>query len=636
MPLENLWLYVLAALLLLAAHVIRSARWALLFAPYEITRRFDLLLGLSLGYAINTVIPWRLGELFRIWFVSSKTSLRLSHVASTVVAERLADLLAVSIIIVYVILGNGGRDHDGWPFLAISLTGLALVLLFCGLVRRSGKARRVFWNAASVFNDRIRNDLIDLAWSISEMVLGGALLKTRFLVTTVVMWTLYISSYAAFAYASAQSLPDMIFTMLGSPLKPVMGPVTSGENAMVMAVLLFTGFPVLGILLYGGIKQLPAALRLINARGRYGFYGAKGILSRSRHRFKGETEYRYFLSSLFSGNNTVATSFGLDAIDDGKVHKLFPGGSDAITAMVEVDEHLVIRKFAVGAAGDKLKAQREWLGSYRSDRFPLVDIIRDCKKPQSYHYDMPLVVASSDFYDFIHTHPIQESKRVLAEVMEHITAFHEGHTSEVAADAVVKKYLAEKAVGNVTVILDFARSILGDRYTVNGMEFHLDQWKFLQDPSWLMAQITDRSTGIVHGDLTIENIIIAPQQTPDWYIIDPNPDNVFNTRLIDWAKLMQSVHLGYEGLNRNFSCSVRDSSIQLLFTKSQAYTELHQQLESVIRSKYGEQGLREVYFHELINYLRLIPYKIRQDAQKGVCFFGCASILLKRYLERAV
>ncbi len=636
MPVENLWIYAVASLLLLAAHVIRSARWALLFAPHDITRRFDLLLGLALGYAINTIIPWRLGELFRIWFVASKTSLRLSHVASTVVAERLADLLAVSLITIYIILGNGGKVSDGWAFLAISMTALALVLLCCRLIRRSNKARRLIWNAASVFNDQIRNDLIDLAWSISEMVLGGALLKPRFLITTIVMWTLYIASYAAFAYASAQSLPDMIFTMLGSPLKPVMDPATARENPVVLAVLLFTAFPVLGVLLYGGMKQLPAVVRLFNARGRYGFYGVKGMLSRTRHRFKGEAEYKYFLTSLFSGNNNVAISFGLDAIDDGKVHKLFPGGSDAITAMVEVNERLVIRKFAVGAAGDKLRAQREWLGNYRSNSFPLVDIIRDCQKPQSYHYDMPLVVASNDFYDFIHTNPVAQSKRVLTEVIEHITRFHDSHSAEAASDAIVQKYLADKAVANAGVIIKFAKTFLAERYRVNGMEFNLEQWKFLQDPGWLLAQISDRSTGVVHGDLTIENIIIAPQQSPDWYIIDPNPDNVFNTRLIDWAKLMQSVHLGYEGLNRNFSCTVGDNSIQLLFTRSQAYTELHNQLESLIRSKYGEEGLREIYFHELINYLRLIPYKIRQDPQKGICFFGCASILLKRYLERAV
>lgn len=633
MPIENVWLYVLASTLLLAAHVVRTARWALLFSPYEISRRFDLLLGLALGYAINTIFPWRLGELFRIWFVASKTSLRITHVASTVVAERFADLIAVSIIALYILVS---ADSAGWPFLMISLISVLLIVLLCILVRKSKRCRRILWDITSVFNEKIRNSCIDLVWSVSEMVLGGALLKPRFLVTTVAMWALYICSYAAFAEASGQRLPEIIFTMLGTPLRPSVDPVLAGAHNTVVTLLLFTGVPVLGVLMYGAMKQLPAILYLLNARTRYGWYGNQVKLRRTRHRFKGEAEYRYFLASLFSGGNQVAISFGLDAIDDGKVHKLFPGGSDAITAMVEVNERLLIRKFAVGAAGVKLKLQRDWLENHGFNGLPLVKIVGDCQKIQSYHYDMPLVVASSDFYDFIHTNPIEESKRVLSEVIEQITEFHDFHSGAPADEALIKKYLAEKAAGNATLILDFAHKFFDASYSINGSEFTLDQWDFLLDPEWLFSQISSRSTSVVHGDLTVENIIIAPQKTPNWYIIDPNPDNIFNTRLIDLAKLMQSVHLGYEGLNRNFSCLVENNSIQLLFTKSQAYTELHHQLEATIRAQHGEDGLREIYFHELINYLRLIPYKIRQDPNKGLCFFGCASLLLKRYLERAI
>ena len=41
--------------------------------------------------------------------------------------------------------------------------------------------------------------------------------------------------------------------------------------------------------------------------------------------------------------------------------------------------------------------------------------------------------------------------------------------------------------------------------------------------------------------------------------------------------------------------------------------------------------MREVAFHELVHYLRLIPYKIRTDPQKGVTFFACAALLLRQY-----
>jgi hypothetical protein len=205
-----------------------------------------------------------------------------------------------------------------------------------------------------------------------------------------------------------------------------------------------------------------------------------------------------------------------------------------------------------------------------------------------------------------------------------------------ADEALVRKYLLEKAVNNAAVVLNFAKTIFENDYAINGKHFDLRQWDRLLDLDWLSRQVSRRTTTVVHGDLTIENIIVAPQHERGWYIIDPNPDNIFNTRLIDWAKLMQSVHLGYEGLNRNFNCILAKNSIQLALAKSLAYTELHAHLEELTRQQHGSDGLREVYFHELINYLRLTPYKIRHDPKKGVCFFGCTSILLSRYMEMAV
>ena len=633
MLMENLWLYAIASFLLLLAHVIRTARWALLFHAQEIHRRFDLLLGLSFGYAINAIVPWRLGELARIWFVANKASVRVSYVATTVVAERLTDLMVVSVIAFYALVDV---NNDAWLFPVISLSLSLSLILLAYLVNKSQGIRQGIWRIASVFNDRIRFNCVDFFWSLSEMIVGGALIKPRFLLTTMIMWIFYIFSYAVFTYASGEGLPAMIFAMLGSPLRPAVEQFAVGDKTAALILLGYTGFPVLGVLIYGGMKQLPGILRVLDARRRYGWYSDLRSLRNSRNRYKGEVEYEYFLTSLFSGDNKVATSFGLEAIDDGTVHKLFVGGSDAITAMVEVNEHLVIRKFAVGAAGNKLKAQHDWLGNYVSEAFPLVNIIRDCQKVGSYHYDMPLVVPSNDFYDFIHTNPIEGSKRVISEVVGGITLFHAQHNGSIADEILVRKYLLEKAINNATSILNFAKTFFNQYYTLNGVQFDLKQWEYLLDLDWLSKQITDRSTTVVHGDLTIENIIIAPQNNPNWYIIDPNPDNIFNTKLIDWAKLMQSVHLGYEGLNRNFSCVVENDSIQLAFTKSQAYTVLHNQLEVLTRQHLGEDGLREVYFHELINYLRLTPYKIRQDAKKGMCFFGCTSILLNRYLERAL
>jgi hypothetical protein len=97
---------------------------------------------------------------------------------------------------------------------------------------------------------------------------------------------------------------------------------------------------------------------------------------------------------------------------------------------------------------------------------------------------------------------------------------------------------------------------------------------------------------------------------------------------------MQSLHLGYETLNRGIQCTQDGASLRLAAARSQAYAELHGDLEARIVAELGEDGLREVYFHEIVHYLRLTTYKIRQSRTRGLGFFACTSLLLRQYRER--
>jgi hypothetical protein len=132
----------------------------------------------------------------------------------------------------------------------------------------------------------------------------------------------------------------------------------------------------------------------------------------------------------------------------------------------------------------------------------------------------------------------------------------------------------------------------------------------------------------------VENIIVSPMHSRGWYLIDPNPANIFDTPLIDWAKLMQSLNLGYEGMNRGGAPTLNGSAIRLPLTRSSAYADLHQHLRTLLMGRCGVERLREIDFHELVNYLRLIPYRIRQTPQRAITFFACAAILLRRYRAR--
>src|SRR5215218_4290150 len=87
-----------AVSVLLCAHAVRAIRHSFLFAKEELPERFGLLLALSVSYALNAIVPFRIGEMVRALFIAVRLRLRLPYVLATVVAERFADLWAVALI----------------------------------------------------------------------------------------------------------------------------------------------------------------------------------------------------------------------------------------------------------------------------------------------------------------------------------------------------------------------------------------------------------------------------------------------------------------------------------------------------------------------------------------------------------
>ena len=127
-------------------------------------------------------------------------------------------------------------------------------------------------------------------------------------------------------------------------------------------------------------------------------------------------------------------------------------------------------------------------------------------------------------------------------------------------------------------VLVFARGLVEQEYTINGDEYRLSEWDRLLDMGWLREQVRSRDVSVIHGDLTIENIIVSPRHEKRWYLIDPNPVNIFDTPLIDWAKLMQSLNLGYEALSRGSAVTMSGSDLRLVLARSNAYAQLHDHL----------------------------------------------------------
>lgn len=631
----NTPLLALAIFVLLLSHLLRAIRLSPLYPRKFEVRRFDLLMGLAVSYAVGTVVPFRLGEIARVLYVGKRRGVRYSYVAATVAAERLADAICVSLISFVLIslklVSAGQLGRVAVTLLCIGVGGIATAFA----IRDLAPARRLVWLFASIFRNRICYAILDFFWSFSELITGGAIGRRRFLILTPVVWWAYIESFRLFGHSTGLFLTDVVHALLQNPWRTIVAQRNSALHQQEIPLLVFTLTPVLLIFAYGFLSERASIVRVFHSlfAGRY--FGTMTAIAAVSDRFKNLAEYESFLLARFTSRADILTDFSLQAIIDGKVLRLFPGGSDAITALVELDDRLVIRKFALGDAGTKLRTQAEWLRAHQSD-LPLVDVVGEQSGAGFYSYDMPYFPAASDFYDVIHTASPTESQGILGEVIDQIAALHDRTSSGLATPETVNKYLAQKASKNAQEVLGQCKEWLRDgssRYQLNGRQYDLTDWQYLLDPAWLGKQIRDYRTSAIHGDLTIENIIVNTSKMRGMYIIDPNPENIFDTPLIDWAKLMQSLHLGYESLNKVPTCKWKDGKFEMILTRSYAYSELFQFTRRTLANRFGQGILREVTFHELINYLRLTPYKLRHAPQKGLTFFACTSILLREYLE---
>ena len=123
----------------------------------------------------------------------------------------------------------------------------------------------------------------------------------------------------------------------------------------------------------------------------------------------------------------------------------------------------------------------------------------------------------------------------------------------------------------------------------------------------------------------MENIICrtdGKDPGTSWYIIDPNTGNLHDSPFLDYGKLLQSLHGGYEFMMMTPRCTVQENHIDFQFTRSAAYDALLAAVRADLRERYGAKGLHSIFAHELIHWLRLMPYKLSKDKKRAPMFYA--------------
>ncbi len=342
-------------------------------------------------------------------------------------------------------------------------------------------------------------------------------------------------------------------------------------------------------------------------------------------------EMELFLENYFSGNALSKIVHRLERSGEFKLLKYFKGGSDAITILAaEKDGRVVVKKIIALEYKDRLKAQYDWLNSRKHKN--IVKVLGEQTGSDYYAIDIHYDEQDDMFFDFLHSHPVEDSEKVLRTVWDSLHEIlykkTEHKTDYKALDTYIDKHIwvcLEKASA---VNADLAAAASCDTLIINGKRYdgiHKIIDKINKHEQARMDIATYAHAKEVDGDIALDNILVSRKnQKP--VIIDPAPDgNIINGPVFDFGKNMQSLYCGYEFLFRSNETVVLEGMNKINFQdrRTDQYVRLCEYVRNTLAPKYLSEGEQKaVIFHAATLHIRRLKHQVYQNPSIALAMYA--------------
>lgn len=619
----NIIFLIVAIITLSLAHFIKILRWRLFIEIYEEPRNRNLIQALSLGYLINLFFPFRIiGDFFRAIYSGKKMKNSYSLSFSTVIVDRILDIITVGIMfyIFYVFSIYNRQIEKSFRFyMLFSVLIISLIILFYFFKRY---IKIISLKVASLFNTNIELNILKfmwaLIWNFKDIFLK--INKFKILIITTLMWLLYTFSYYLFSlFLLSQNynftLVDIFFLLFS---KDIFGMnFLLIEKKVSIFFYIYMVVPIIIMLLISKFFMIKTYLKK-NHRQVEDYFN---LFPNQDNKEKLEFLRKYFLDKDKSYiDNYLKINQKITIIRD------FSAGSNATTMLCMKKDEIFYRKYSFEDT-EKLYEQVEWIIENKKKKLPLPEIIRREKTNNYCYYDMLYKPTSIPLFEYIHSTPFEETWEMIENILKKLEEVLYTNKLRKADTESINKYIDLKVRDNITKIYDskiLKKLLRYDEVIINGKSYkNLSYYLKYLSKEYLYDIFRDDIYSDIHGDLTIENIICNLNTMEEkYYIIDPNSENINNSANLDYAKILQSIHGGYEFMMRTYDISVEENQINFLFIKSQAYSYLYKKLNEYMNSKFEKEKIRSIYFHEIVHWLRLMPYKLKKDGKRALIFYS--------------
>lgn len=628
----------LAIIIITIAHIIRILRWEFLIETYEKPNRERLTGALSLGYFINYFIPFRIGDFFRAMYAGQKMENGRGFALATVVVERCLDVLSVGILFgIFSILKIGSSAEA-----TIYYIGLATVLFVClvGLYFFRKVLKKVIYNAAELLNFKYEEKLLRffwaLIWGFKDIL--NRLPKAKLLVYTVAMWGLYLFSYGTFSLflkgsGISRSFND-VFVSLFDQESLLSSGIVNGfileEETLWYALFMLAPSVLLFVLSF--ISGIILKNRIISSieQKQSGNHGGEKRLNLIPQTNTGER--LTFLKMYFAGEKKEYIENYLKINRNILVLRDYSAGSNATTILCTDGINTFYRKYAFVDAAKKLSDQIEWIEKYRR-KLPVAEIIRKEVYEGVCFYDMPFHHDAVTLFEYIQSGDLTQAWSVIERVIDNLNnslyCQNDKDIEDGEYETLLNDYIDSKALHNLEIICSdksLAELLKYDSVVINGKTYdNLSSYRDLLSGANLLEIFKNDDISCIHGDLTIENIVYEKGRDA-FYLIDPNTGNIFNSKFIDYAKILQSIHGKYEYLMAVKDIYVNGNKIALPNIESEAYEYLYDKYREYLHIRFSDGQIKSIYYHEVVNWLRLMPYKLKKG--RGIIFFAGLIMIL--------
>lgn len=612
------------------SHICKAKRWQLLVGVYETVPDSSLIGFLSAGYLINFFVPFHIGDLFCAWLAGRKMHNGVGYSLATVIVDRVIDVLCVAVIFIVMALFESvaviSAAAKSYILLLIIVAVLMVPMIF---LNRPIKHSALY--ICSVFNDRIKFRLLFFLWSLisSFKDLFRKVPKGKLFLLTATTWVGYLVSYALMAatvtsVGSHATLSDMILTMFQ------VQSVVQSTFATTSTVLSTTAELMMIVFVLAPLPLLLIGSALVSRRQGKAAPAESPVFLLPQLK---PDEQLQFLQTYFEGRDRKAFYEYLSMNNDVGILRDYSAGSDATTMLCVREGQTVFRKYAFGPAVEKLELQAQWIKRY-AHRLPLPEVTLEKKGSDSYCYDMRYACEGVTLFQYIYSHPIEQSWHILERILTDLRRdLHTSRTGSVTR-AELEGYIETKVTANLRHICQ-SRTLRAlteaDTLSINGIVCkNLPQLRFMLEPEHLISVFSADAATSAHGDLTLENIICYTTGAHDcpYYLIDPNPGNPVSTPGLDYGKLLQSLHGKYEFLGQHRTAHVAGNSIDFLLTDSSQYSEIYHLLHRWMEENLSVQEMRSVYYHEIIHWLRLMPYRLRRNEATAEQYYAALILVM--------